>query len=425
MNRHHQPSSTVAPVLAAALIVIGSAADLRAGDWTRFRGPNGTGISTDDAIPVEFGPDKNLAWKVALPGGGHGSPVVAAGRVYLQAAEKGGNGRTLVAYDLADGKEKWRRTFPGTTARTHKKNSLASGTPAVDGKGVYVVVWDGAALTLEATTLEGKPSWSVPLGKFAGQHGAGASPMVVAGRVVVNVDQDGAAEVVAVDAASGKVSWRKTRKAYRTCYSTPIVLDRGQGTDPLVVVGSTAGLTAYEPSSGAEAWNWVWDWSDSRAPLRTVAGPVAGDGLIFLNAGDGAGDRAAVAVKPGTSGSSGKEAVAWSDKRTFPYVPTMIVDDGHLFFVNDRGIAGCSNAKDGKSVWVERLGGDVSASPVLAGGRIYAPDEKGTVHVFAAAVKFQRLAANNVGEPIFASPAVADGRLLIRGDAHLFCFAKK
>jgi outer membrane protein assembly factor BamB len=160
--------------------------------------------------------------------------------------------------------------------------------------------------------------------------------------------------------------------------------------------------------------------------LRTVASPVYSDGLIFANSGDGSGARHMIAVKAGEKGDVTRTNLVWEWKknRPFPYVPTMLTWGEHLYFVNDRGEAGCVVAKTGAPVWTEDLGRPVTASPILIDGKIYAVSEDGIVYVYPAAPSFKLLAKNTLGEPVFATPAVADGRLLIRGKTHLFCIGK-
>src|SRR5262249_16153345 len=166
------------------------------------------------------------------------------------------------------------------------------------------------------------------------------------------------------------------------------------GAAPEVIVASTAGLNAYDPDSGKEAWNWTWKF-DGMA-LRTVGSPVYGQGLIFAGSGDGSGARHLVAVKPGGKGD-GDAAVAWEKKAPgeTPYVPCMLPVGEHLHSVNDKGFAACHVAKTGEQVWSRRLGGSVFASPILVNGNIYSADVGGDVYVFPAAPEFKLLATNS------------------------------
>ncbi len=394
-------------------------------NWPRFRGPNGAGISTDKEVPVSWTATENVLWKTALPGQGSSSPIVWGDRIFLQTASDDGQQRMLFCLSATDGKILWTGSAPGTTAdeiNKMKKNTLASGTPATDGERVYVVFWDGRNLALHAFDFAGKHLWKRDLGSFTSQHGAGHSPMVFEDKVIVNDDQDGRAELIALDAKTGDVAWRASRPAFRSCYSTPFLLERGGLTE--LIVASTAGISGYDPRTGVENWVWKWTHIDKNKPLRTVASPVHAKGLIFANAGDGGGDRHMVAVRAGTKGEVSASNLAWQNTKTFPYVPTMITFDEHLYFVTDRGVAGCVQAATGEPVWTERLGGNVSASPILIDDKIYACTEEGEVHVYAASPRFKKLAQNSVGEIIFATPAVSGGKLFIRGKTHLWCVGK-
>lgn len=392
-----------------------------AADWPRFRGPNGAGASNEPGVPVEIGDEHNQIWKAAIPGKGHSSPIVSKQRVFLQTATDEGNARLMLCLDLSDGKPLWSRLAPGTTSKTHPKNTLASCTAAADGKRVYMPFWDGTHLSVTAYDYEGNEIWNRNLGTFTSQHGAGHSPVVVQDKVIVANDQDGSSEVVALNAATGEVSWRVPRPAHRTCYSTPLLLERSAG-DPEVLVGSTFGITAYDPADGSVRWTWQWETNDRK--LRTVGSPVVSQGYAFLSSGDGSGVRHAVAVNLHAEKDRISPALEWETRKTLlPYVPCMLTRGEYLYFVNDAGLAGCYAAKTGKEVWTKRLEiGDVTASPVMAEGRIYVVSEKGSAFVLAAEPEFKELATADLGEGVKASPALADGRLLVRGEQHLFCF---
>lgn len=409
--------------------VIGLNQPASAANWPRFRGPNGTGIAADKDIPVEWNATNGILWKTAIPGVGNSSPIIWGDRLFLQSSSADGKQRMLLCLDVPSGKILWSRSVPGSTAVTNRRNTLASSTPVTDGERVYVLFWDGAALAMHAYDFEGNLAWKADLGPFISRpkepnaHGAAHSPMVYKDKVFLNNDQDGSANLIALDSRTGKIVWQAERAPFRACYSTPFVLEKPGQTPELIVV-STAGITSYHPDTGAVNWMYKWTF-DKESGLRTVGSPIFHpDGLILATSGDGAGDRHMIAVKPGGTGDISATNLAWESKRIFPYVPTMLAWGEHVYFVNDGGIAACHVAKTGENVWTERLGGAVSSSPVLVDGKIYAVTEDGDVHVFLAAPAFKRLAKNSLGEPAFASPAVADGRLFIRGKSHLFCISK-
>jgi outer membrane protein assembly factor BamB len=371
---------------------------------------------------VQWSDQEGILWKTALPGPGNSSPVVWGNHVFLQCATEGGKERSLVCISAADGKILWSKSVPGTVAKTHAKNTLASSTPATDGERVYTVFWDGAELSLFAYDFQGKLIWKRGLGIYLSQHGPGHSPVVYEGKVFLANDQDGAAVVIALDAKTGNPVWQAGRKPFRACYSAPMLLER-PGEAPELIVLSTAGVTSYKPESGEE--NWSWTWLFNGMALRTIALPIYSNGMLFCNSGDGSGARATVALKLGAADDLTKANLVWEKTKTFPYVPTMLSSGEHLFFVNDHGFAGCAVAKTGDIVWLERLGKSVFASPILVDGKVYAVSEEGTVYVFlAATTSFKLLAKNTMGQPVLATPAVADSRLFIRGQSHLFCIGK-
>jgi outer membrane protein assembly factor BamB len=400
-----------------------------AADWTRFRGPDGLGTAPDKDVPVAI-TASNTLWKTPIPGRGNSSPIVSKGKVFVQTSSTDASRRSLICVDAKSGKVEWSKDVKGTTAHTHPKNTLASSTPAADGERVYAVFWDGHHISLTAWDYSGNELWSKDLGNFVSQHGPGLSPMVVGDRVILNIDQDDLAEVAAFDAKTGEQIWKKSRTAYRACYTTPFVLERDGRQE--VIVSSTAGVTAYDPKDGAAIWNWTWVWKSTKAgqggALRQVGGPIYHDGLLFIISGDGGGDRQMLALKPGTSGEVPDSAVVWRKKKETAYVPMVLASGPYLFWIADKeNKAVCAEAKTGKVLWDERLPGSkpVTASPVLVDGKVYSISEDGRVYVFEAGPKFHLLAESELKEDVFATPAVAEGRMYIRGASHLICIGKK
>jgi outer membrane protein assembly factor BamB len=415
---------------AAFATVLLASASVRAEEWARFRGPNGTGVVQKQNIPATWS-SANILFEVEIPGTGHGSPIVSKGKVFLQAASADAKERYLHCLDAKSGKILWSRQIPGEKGHTHAKSSHASSTPAADGEQVYAVFWDGAGLKLTAWDYEGNPKWKKELGRFVSDHGAGLSPMVVGDKVILNVDQgDGKdlkaskAELMAFDRKTGDVAWTKKREPERASYSTPFLLDKPDAGSDLIVC-STGGVTAYNPADGKEIWHFSWQFDKSR--LRTVGSPIFHQGMIFAIAGDGGGSRNMVAIKATGSGDVSKTAVVWRKTKGTAYVPSPLATDGLVFWVADKeNVAVCADAKTGAEIWSERLGSDsVSSSPVMVDGNIFVISEKGTVFVFAAKKEFEQLGKYDLKEGVYATPAVADGRMYIRGFNHLFCVGSK
>lgn len=422
------PSRFPARLATLCLVVVGGLA--AAADWARFRGPNGAGISDDKNIPVQW-TEKELAWKVTLPGIGNSSPIISKDRIFVHAASAKGDERSLICLDAATGKTVWTKTIPAKKAHTHNLNSLASSTPAADGERVYVSFWDGDKVELHAYDFAGKFLWKHDLGGFGSQHGAGASPVVYDDKVLILHDQDKdkaqnparASLLVCLDAVKGKVVWEKVRPAVRACYSSPFVIEKA-GKKELVLV-TTPGVVAYDLTSGNELWK--FDWKFDNAPLRTVGSAIHANDMLFAASGDGRGDRHFIALKLAEKGAVATADLAWENKKfkATPYVPCVLAHNEHLYAVNDEGFVSCMLAKTGKEVWKERLGRGVSASPILIDGRMYIVDTAGKVHVIEASPIYKKLAENDSGESVTATPAVADGRLIIRGRTSLICIARK
>lgn len=405
------------PRLIGLCLVLGSTL-IAAADWPRFRGPNGTGIVEDAALSTSWG-SGDVVERVEVPGRGNSSPVIVKGKVYLQSAGDDGYGRMLLCYDAQTLKPLWTAKVEGQPSRTHAKNSLASGTPAADHQRVVCLFWDGREIALHAFDHDGNALWRQPLGSFASQHGAGHSPILHRDRVFVNLDQDGKAELLCFDATQGKKLWSAKRRAFRASYSTPIIVEESDGV--AVVVASTAGITAYDPNTGNEFWN--WDWPFDAKPLRNVGSPIAAPGMILAIAGDGDGSRHMVAVAMPTAQQPPR--LLWEKKRGTPYVPCPLLHGEHVYWVNDNGFAGCVHVRSGEMVYDERFTSGITASPLLLNGYIVAVDERGNVFSYPAEPKFTRPRRLALNEAVYASPAVADGRLFIRGERHLFVIGAK
>jgi outer membrane protein assembly factor BamB len=406
-----------------------------ADNWERFRGPNGTGTAHDKDVPLTFGAKENVVWKVALPGAGNSSPVVWGKRLFLQSASKDGKLRTLICVDATDGKILWQKSIPGIPATIRADSSLASSTPTTDGAAVYVSFWDGRKILVEAYDFQGEKRWSKDLGPFNSQHGAGASPILYKDKLILANDMDKddfytkqvnerPSMLMALDKRTGRLAWETPRAAERACYSAPFLLHRPGQKEPELVVTSTTAVTGYNPENGSKLWEAKgWQEHALKAPMRTVASPALADGVLCVCSGGDAG-RFAVGLALPAAGKTDAPQRLWDNRKNFPYVPSPVARGEHFYFVNDAGFAGCFHARTGTRIWFERLADGFTASPLVIDGKIYAASTAGDVYVFAAESTFQLLARNELGEMIRATPAVANGRLYIRGERHLYCVGK-
>lgn len=408
----------------------------RQSNWERFRGPNGTGTSNDKNVPLTFGPGENILWKVELPGAGNSSPVVWDKYLFLHSASNDSKLRSLLCIDTTDGKIRWQKSIPATGAKIRADSSLASSTPTTDGKAVYVSFWDGKDILVSAYNFQGDAIWTKNLGTFNSQHGPGASPILYRDTLILANDMDKddfttkvpnarSSMLIALEKRTGRLVWETPRAAERTCYSAPFLLHRPGQQEPELVVTSTTAVTGYNVVTGAKLWEAKgWQQHAVSVPMRTVASPaLVGDVLCVCSGGDSG--RFAIGLDLASLGRADAPQRAWENRKDFPYVPSPVAREEHVYFVNDIGMAGCYHARTGERVWFERLASTgFHSSPLLIDGKIYVTNVAGNVYVFAAEPTFRLLARNELGEVVRATPAVTDGRLYIRGERHLFCIGK-
>lgn len=397
------------------MLLVLACAPLQAEDgWTRFRGPNGTGVSPATTLPAEWS-ESDYRWKIDLPGSGHSSPVVLGQSVYVTSTDPQTAEQSLYSIGDADGSIRWRYSFPSSAYEQHRYNSFASATPAVDDKHVYVTVASEQHYTLAAVTHDGRLAWKYDLGPFVSQHGSGASPVVYKDMVIQVNDQDGPSFVLALNAADGRLRWKSERKSGRAAYGTPCIYTGPDGRDQLLLSSQANGLSALDPMTGKP----LWEVPDVY-PLRAVCSPVVAGSLIIGTCGEGGGGKRLVAVRPGSFDGQKPAGFAYEITERLPYVPTPLVIGPHMFLINDGGVATCVEHATGKVLWRERVGGDFFASPVAANGVIYAVARNGDVATFKASDKHEPIARMSLGDASHATPAIANGSLYFRTEQHLF-----
>ena len=394
-------------------------AGLAAEDWPQFRGPTGQGHSTETGLPVEWSEARNVAWKVPVPGTGWSSPVVADGAVWLTTAiEIPGRNRSarslrLIAFDAASGRERLNvEVFAVNSPEAlHQKNSHASPTPIVTGDRVYVHF--GAEGTAAFST-KGEVLWKTRL-RYQSQHGNGGSPVLYRDLLIINCDGNGGAGdayVVALDVNTGRQRWKTTRREPADqAYATPLVISVN-GVDQLVSPGAYR-AAAYNPLNGDEIWRVAYDDGFSNVPR-----PVFGHGLVYIATGFN--QPTLIAVRADGRGDVTRSHLAWTLTRGAPFTPSPLLVGDDLYVVNDSGILTLVEARTGKPIWQQRLGGNYSASPVFADGRVYFQSEEGVTTVIAPGREFKRLATNTLDGGMLATMAVASGSIFIRTDSRLY-----
>ena len=463
-----------------ALALTALVAPAPAAEWNRFRGPNGSGISTAKDLPLEFGPEKNLLWKLDLPQG-HSSPILHGDRIYMTGFRE----KDLFTFAVSTGgKVVWETKLSGlATPPVDKRNSAASPSPAVDDSGVYVFFHDFGLISYD---LDGRERWRLPLGPFINVYGMGASPILVGDLVVLAADQSVDSYILAVDKKTGKERWKTMRPEAKSGHSTPIVWTTAEGKQEILLPGSFL-LTSYDPETGAKKW-WVRGLSFE---MKSV--PVIDNGTLYINgygstenepgqevkAGetkdvfaandankDGKLDKAEVpndhargwlgfmdlnkdgalspdewdyyraalasrngllAIRLGGSGDMTEQNVQWQYHRSVPQLPSPLVYGGVLYMVNDGGIVTTLNPETGAIVKQGRIPGAVDryyASPIAGDGKVYMTSEKGKIAVLRPGGTLEPIAVNDIGEDCYATPALADGRIYVRSRNTLFAFGK-
>lgn len=395
----------------------------QAQEWTRFRGPNGSGISSTSAIPVQVTASDYL-WRVELPGIGHSSPVLWGEKLFITSAEDAKGKRHLHCLDARTGKTIWTRTYTFEKYHTHEYNTTASSTPSVDSERVYAAWPTPESYLVIASDHAGNEVWRRDLGKLSTQHGGAASPIVMGDVVLLGVYQETEGPegfLVGLDKKTGDIRWKLPRKQNGSAaYSSPLIY-QPKGKKAEAVFTSTAhGMTSIDPESGKINWE-----APGVFTVRCVGSPVVAGDLIFAAAGQGLGVKEAVAVRPGSAQSKTDPKVEYRLPRGPCYVPTPIAIGDRIYAWGDSGIVTCLKAETGETVWNERVGGDFFGSPVCAAGKLYAVSSKGELVVIEAADQFKVLGRSDLGESSHATPAVANGRMYIRTLSHVFCIGKK
>jgi outer membrane protein assembly factor BamB len=469
-------TATLLTLLGLVLLPPGTAGqETAAGDWSRFRGPNGSGVIESPSLPLEFGPGKNVIWKAVLPPG-HSSPVLSRDRIFLTASE--GAALSTFCLDRSTGAILWRRQSPrDREEKLDERNSPASPTPATDGENLYVFFGDYGLLSYDGA---GDERWRLALEPFTNAYGMGSSPVVVGDKVILVCDQSVSSFMIAVGKDDGRVRWGVERPESRTGHSTPVVYQPPHGPLQLLVPGSFH-LTAYAAETGEKIW-WV-----SGLSFEMKCTPAMGEGLVYVHGyassqqvsippfeavrskdadGDGRFSRDEVpdeqarswfrlmdldgdgylndsewsyyqaaratsggllAFSLGGRGDMTGSNFRWRYDKSVPQLPSSLYYRGVLHTVNDNGILTAFRPVSGEVLAQGRIRGAIDkfyASPVAADGKIFLVSESGKVAVLKTDGSLVVLALNDLEELCYATPAIADGRIYIRTRSALYCFGE-
>ena len=403
---------------AIAFLCLGTAA--LAGNWPAWRGPDGTGVTRETALPLTWSATENVRWKIALPEPGNSTPAVWGERIFL--TQNAGSRRTLMCLDRKDGRLLWQAGPEWTAAeQTHAANPFCSASPATDGE--RVIAWFGSA-GLYSWDLAGKEEWHVDLGKQDHQWGYAGAPVIHGDLCILYFGPGPRSFLVALEKRTGKEVWRvdapekvtkdrtdgfagKTGGVVGT-WSVPLLVKAGAREE--LVMTFAEWMRAYDPKTGKELWS-----CDGLNPL-IYSSPMYGEGVLIGSGGYGG---STIAVKPGGSGDVTANRL-WQKVRDKQRIGSGVIAGGFLYILNTPGTAQCIDLKTGETKWEERLTGGSGrseswASMVLAGGRIYVPNQGSDTLVIRASPTFEKLAANALGDGMMnASLAVSDGGVMVR-----------
>jgi len=404
-------------LLCSAMLTIIALSDTAlAENWPGWRGPRGDGTSLEKNVPLRWSGTQNVVWKVSIPGKGHASPIVWGRHIFVVTAIKEKKQRILLCLDRKDGKILWQRVvLEAPLERINSLNSYASSTPATDGQRVYISFLDRDKMFIAAYDFDGNSLWEVRPGVFASMHGYCSSPVLWKDKVIVNGDHDGPSYIVALSRATGQTIWKTPRPNRTRSYCTPIIRQI-DGRNQMVLSGTMC-VASYDPDNGEQ--HWLIDGPTE----QFVASIVYNGELLFMTCGFP--DRFVQAIRPDGRGNVTDTNVLWQKDRDCSYVPSPIAFGPYFLVVTDNGVATCFEAKTGKSCWRERLGPHYSASLVSANGLVYFLSDKGVMTVVKPGAELEIVARNELGQNTYASPAISDSQMFLRGIKNLYCISTK
>ncbi len=391
-------------------------------DWPWWRGPSRNGVAAETAVPTKFSETENVQWKTPVPGRGHSSPIVVGNRIFLTTANDREQTQFVLAFDRGSGKLLWqtevnRGAFP---AKNHAKNTEATPSVACDGERLFAAFYHHDQVAVVALDLNGKEQWKQSAGAFRPrtfEYGYAPSPLIYRTTVIIAGEYDGESFLVAFDRRTGKQQWRTARPTMIT-FSSPVV-GHVAGKDQLLLSGADK-VSSYDPATGTPLWS-------TAGTTMATCGTMVWEGDIAFASG-GFPKSETLAVRADGSGT-----VLWKNNQKC-YEQSLIVHQGYVYALTDKGVLYCWRATDGQQMWLQRLNGPISTSPVLAGGHIYWANELGTLYVFRPNPdKFELVAENQIGTDSFASPAICGGQIFLRigqgagreRQEFLYCFVEK
>lgn len=412
------------PVL---LLTLSLSAARAAENWPQFRGPDGTGHSDARGLPLNWSESKNVVWKTAIHDRGWSSPVIYGKQIWLTSATRDGKQLFVFVVDRDTGKivRDWKLFDVAEPQFAHDFNTHASPTPVIEEGRVYITF--GAAGTACIDTKTFRVIWErrdIECNHF---RGAGSSPVLFGNLLLMHFDGSDRQFVMALDKRTGKTVWQTKRSIdfqdldtngkpaadgdLRKAFSTPHVVQIN-GRWEMISLGAKAAY-AYDPLTGKELWR-----LEERGQHSASTRPVIGHGMIYFPTGFSVGQL--LAVRTGGNGLLPDTHVAWRVKRGVSNKPSILLVDDLIYMIGDTGIASCVDAKSGEMVWQQRIGGEYSASPVYADGKLWFFSEDGKTTVLKPGRAFEQMAENRLDEGFLASPAISGKAFYLRTRTHLY-----
>lgn len=401
-------------------------------NWPQFRGPDGTGHSDAQGLPLQWSESQNVVWKTAIHDRGWSSPVLYGKQIWLTTAAKDGRQLYALCLDRDTGRIiKDLKLFDVAEPQyAHPFNTYASPTPVIEAGRVYLTFGSPGTACLDTKTF--KVLWERRDFECNHFRGSGSSPVIFQNLLLMHFDGSDRQFVVALDKKTGKTVWQTKRSIdfqdiepsgkiaadgdMRKAFATPHVAQIN-GRWEMLSLGAKAAYS-YDPFTGKELWR-----VEERAQHSASTRPVLGHGMIFFPTGFSAGQL--LGVRTGGNGLITDSHVAWRVKRGVSNKPSILLIDDLIYMIGDTGIASCIEAKTGAPVWQQRIGGEYSASPVYADGKIWLFSEDGKTTVIKPGRAFEKLAENTLAEGFLASPAIAGKAFYLRTRTHLYRIEQK
>jgi outer membrane protein assembly factor BamB len=399
------------------LLIVNFPNFLQAQNWPGWRGPSGDGTSSETNLPTKWDSTTNVLWKSPIPGVGYSSPIVWEDKLFTLTALPETQEKVLLCYNSKNGDLLWQKTvLKGKFEAKHNDNSFASGTPVTDGKLIYLSLLDGQEVVVAAYDFQGKQVWIQRPGTFSSPHGYSCSPVLYKDKVIINGDSRGDSFVAALSRVDGHTIWKIPHNNPSHSFSTPIF--REMAGKMQMILGGNKEVSSYNPDDGSRYW-FVNGPSEDFCSTPVYN---AKSGLLLVSSSWP--KRILLAIKPDGKDDVSNTHVVWQSTKGAFYVPSPVCTEDYLFTTMTSGQVHCIEAATGNIVWVEQLGKQYS-SAVLANGLVYMPNDDGVITVIEPGPAFKSVSKNSIGERMFASPAISNGRIFIRGFQHLFCIGTK